>query len=430
MYEGLLVERLPIPARFARRLGYPNVGHLPTERQDGMRAFWLDGMYASLAGGFSDPYYTLYVLSLGANNAQIGLVNTLNQVMGATLSIPGSIIADRTGRYKGMTVITGLVVRLMWLVMLAGPLLLPDTGAVWMVLVGWVGTSAFGTLGAAAWTALSADLVPDRLRGAYFASRNIINQFARLLAIPVAGQIIALIGEPTGYQVGLGLAFLFGIVSLYYYSTLPEHRPASHEERLSLREALRRTRHMSTFLRFTFSHAVLQFGVTIGGPFIAVYMVEGVHLSVGTISLVTTANVLASLIGMRIMGPIHDRHGITWTMRFGLAIPLIPSLWLFVDYPWQAIAVNSFAALAWAGYNLGAFNLLLASTPDEHRPRYIAIHSTTVALAAAMGPLLGGWLLDETGFATVFGLSTAVRMAGLILFFLLVRDPAPAARTR
>ncbi len=423
------MERLPLPGRFVRRLGYPRVAHLPVEKQEGMRSFWLDGLFASMAGGFADPYYTLYILSLGASNAQIGLVSTLNQMMGALLSMPGAIIADRTGRYKGMTVITGLIARLLWLVMLAAPFLLPDKGAVWMVVIGWVGISAFGTLGSAAWTALSADLVPPQLRGAYFASRNIIIQGVRLLAIPIAGQIIAVIGEPRGYQIGLGLAFLFGMVSLYYYNRLPEHRPTRHEERLTLREAIANARHMPTLVRFTASHAVLQFGVGIGGPFIAVYMAEGVGLSVGTIGFVTTANVLASVIGMRIMGRIHDRRGMTWTMRFGLAIPFIPSLWLFVTHPWQAFAVNSFAALAWAGYNLGAFNLLLASTPDDHRPRYIALHSTTIALAAALGPLLGGWLLDATGFTLVFGLSTAVRLLGLILFFVLVREPSPQSES-
>jgi MFS family permease len=128
---------------------------------------------------------------------------------------------------------------------------------------------------------------------------------------------------------------------------------------------------------------------------------------------------------MRVMGRMHDRHGITWTMRFGLGVPLIPVLWLWVSAPWQACLANSYAALAWAGYNLGAFNLLLASTPDEHRPRYIAVHTTIVSMIGAVGPLLGGWLLDVVGFMPVFSLSTIVRACGLIAFFALVREPEP-----
>jgi MFS family permease len=114
-------------------------------------------------------------------------------------------------------------------------------------------------------------------------------------------------------------------------------------------------------------------------------------------------------------------------MRSGLGVPLIPIAWLWVQEPWQAYLVNGIAALCWAGYNLGAFNLLLLSTPNDHRPRYIAINTTVISTVAAIGPALGGWLLDVVDFTTVFSLSGIFRALGLILFFALVREPeAPA----
>jgi MFS family permease len=399
------------------------VANLPEKQQEGLRAFWLDGLFASLAGGFSDSYYTLYMLSLHASHAQIGLVNTLSQLAGAALAIPGAAFADRTGRYKQFSLATATITRLMWLVMLFSPWLPSDRNAVWTVLVAWVSIAGVGALGNAAWTALSADLVPMKLRGGYFASRNIVMQFMRLVSIPIAGQLVNLIGEPDGYQVNLGLAFVIGAVSLYYYSRLPEHPPAPQTDRISTRQVLRQIRRMPTFLRFTAAHALITLGVMFGGPFISVYMAEEAEFNTGTIGLITTANVLATLIGMRIMGRIHDRFGITWTMRFGVGVPLIPVLWLGVQHPWQGYLVNSFAALTWAGYNLGAFNLLLASTPDEHRPRYIAIYTTMISIVGAIGPTVGGWMLDATGFMPVFSISAIVRALGLMAFFALVRDP-------
>ncbi len=417
------MERLPLPARVVHPLGYPRVGALPEERQSALRAFWLDGLFSSLSGGFADPYYTLYMLSLQASNAQIGLVNTLSQLAAALFSMPGAAIADRTGRYRQLAWLCGIVSRLMWLVMIAAPWLLPPKQAVWLVLTAWVMISGVNSLGNAAWTALSADLVPPRLRGGYFASRNIAIQLVRLISIPLAGELVDLIGSPGGYQFNLGLAFAIGMFSVYYYSRLPEHRPAAQPLRLPLREVLRQTRQMPTYRRFLASHAVLMLGVMTGGPFIAVYMRQELHFDIGTIGLITTANVLATLIGMRIMGRLHDHFGITWTMRFGLGVPLITVAWLWVHHPWQGLLVNSFAALTWAGYNLGAFNLLLASTPDEHRPHYIALYSTIISMVGAIGPLLGGWLLDVVGFMPVFSLSTVIRGLGLIMFFALVREP-------
>jgi MFS family permease len=417
------VERLPLPASIVRPLGYPRVNTLPERRQDGLRSFWLDGLFASLASGFTDPYYTLYMLSLRANNAQIGLVNTLTQLAGAALAMPGAAIADRTGRYKRMALLAALVSRLMWPVMLVVPWLLGGDAAVWTVLVAWVAIAGMGALGNAAWTALSAELVPARIRGGYFASRNMIIQFAQLLSIPLAGQLVNYIGEPGGYQFNFGLAFVTGAISLYFYNRLPEHPPGPQADRIRNREVLRQVIRMPTFLRFVVAHATLMLGVMTAAPFINVYMAEKAGFSVGTIGLVTTVGVLAGLVGMRIMGRLHDRLGIIRTMRFGLGVPLIPVAWLWVHHPWQGYLVNSLSSLTWAGYNLGAFNLLLASTPDEHRPRYIAVYTTIVFMVGAIGPLLGGWLLDAVGYSPVFSLSGIVRALGLILFFALVREP-------
>ncbi|MBN1966522.1 MAG: MFS transporter, partial [Anaerolineae bacterium] len=331
------MERLPLPARLVRPLGYPRVTTLPEEQQRGMRAFWLDGLFSSVAGAFADPYYTLYLLSLQATNGQIGLVNTLNQLIAAAVAVPGAALADRTGRYKRVVLGTGVVSRLLWIVMLTAPWLAAGSDAVWIVLLGWVGIAGVGALGNAAWTALSADVVPTGLRGGYFASRNIAMQLAQLVLIPVAGLLINQIGEPGGYQLNLGIAFVVALVSLYFYSRLPEHRQMpSDRDRFPVRELLRRSLRMPIFMRFVVAHSILRLGVMLGGPFINVYQAQELGFDAGLIGVVTTVGVLASVIGMRFMGRVHDRHGITWTMRFGVAVPLITVAWLWVQEPWQA----------------------------------------------------------------------------------------------
>ncbi len=420
-----VLEVLPLPRRVSQQLGYPRVFTLPERRQRSLRAFWMDGLFASLAASFADPYYTLYLLSLHANNAQIGLVNTLNQLISAALSLPGAAIADRTGRYHRQALVTSVASRAMWLVMLAAPFLPGMQAKIWAVILGWTGTVGLSAFGNAGWTALTADLVPVRLRGGYFASRNIVMQLVRLASIPLAGQLINLIGEPLGYQINLGLAFVVGLAAMYFFRQLPEHRAPPATDRFSTLEAVRNIRGLPTLRNFMIAHAILQLGVMIGGPFINVYLAEDVGMNVGEIGLSSTFSVLASLIGMRVLGRVHDRRGITPTMRWGLYVPFITLSYLWVHGAWSAYLVSALAAFSWAGYNLGAFNLLLAASPHEHRPRYIAIHGTVTAIVGAIGPIVGGALLDAVGFAPVFTLSTAVRLAGFMLFFVLVREPEP-----
>ncbi len=425
--------RLPLPPRLARPLGYPYVADLPETQQKALRAFWLNGLFLSMADALPTPYYTLYLLSLGATNAQIGLVNTLTQLAGAVLSAPGAVLAERWGRYKRVALVSGALSRSMWLPMLVAPWLLSGEWAVWLVILAWVGVGAFAAFGHAAWTALSADLVPARLRGGYFASRNIIMQLVQLAVIPVAGQIINYTGAPGGYQVNFALALGIAAVGIYFYSRLTEHAPAAPAEARPARRLapglslLRELRAMPDFVRFVLSHTIMYFGVLIGGPFIQVYMMQEARFDVGTIGFAVTINVLATMVAMRFFGRFHDRYGIIPTMRFGVGLPLIPILWLGVTQPWQAYLVEIYSAVVWAGYNLGAFNLLLACTPDEHRPRYVAIYSTLISLVGAVGPVIGGWLLDVVSFMPVFSISGIVRAIGLILFLALVREPGKPA---
>ncbi len=431
------MEKLPLPGGIAHRLGYPRVADLSEVQQNSLRFFWLDGLFASLSGALVDSYYTLYLLALGATSGQIGLANTLLQLAGAAVSVPGALLAERTGRYKLVVLSGGVLSRLMWLVMMIAPWLLGDTRAVWLVLIAWVAMSAFAALGGPAWTALSADLVPLRLRGEYFASRNIVISLARLATIPVAGLIINLIGSPGGYQLNLALALGIGAISIYYYSRLPERPPAprTRPSAAVTRPAQPKGTRLALpreYVTFTTAHVVLMFGATIAGPFFQVFQSKQLGFDVGTIGLITTFNGLIGLVAMRLFGPWQDRRGNTWIMRFSVGIPLLPLLWSGVTQLWQGFLIEIISAVAWAGYNMGAFNLLLAATPDENRPRYVALHSTIVALAAAAGPAIGGWLVETVGFAPMFHLSGILRAVGLIVFFALVREPkvggAPAAK--
>jgi MFS family permease len=407
--------------RLTHALGYPDVAELPQWQQSGLRAFWLDGLFAAMATGFTDAYYPLYMLSLRASNAQIGLVNTLSQVAAAALAMPGAAIADRTGRYKLIALVAGIINRLMWVVMLTAPWFGFSAG-VWIVIVSWVTIVGAGALGNAAWTALSAEVVPSRLRGGYFASRNMVMQLVALMAIPLAGWLVTTVGEPDGYQINLVFAFVIGSISLYFYAHMPEHVAKTDPDPINTRDLLRRIPQMRPFMYFIVGHATLMLGVMVGAPFLSVYMADERGFSIASIGLVTTVGGLATFISMRVIGRLHERFGILGVMRLGFGVPLAIASWWWVHEPWQGYLVNIMAAFFWAGYNLGAFNLLLAVTPDDHRPRYVAIYTTITAIVSAIGPIGGGWLLDQTNFGTIFMLSAAIRLVGLCILFTFVRE--------
>ena len=67
---------------------------------------------------------------------------------------------------------------------------------------------------------------------------------------------------------------------------------------------------------------------------------------------------------------------------------------------------------------------------EQTRPTYIGLSNTLVAPATILAPLLGGWLVDASGFQTTFMVSAVGGLVIAILLFWLVRDPRPRGTSR
>lgn len=125
---------------------------------------------------------------------------------------------------------------------------------------------------------------------------------------------------------------------------------------------------------------------------------------------------LAALFGQRMFGRLLDQKGAFWVQTVtGLLIPGLPLAWVFITAPWQVSFINVFGGLLWAGYNLSNFNLLLRWTPEEQRPRAVALFQTAVFSSAVLGPLLGGYLADAISFKLIFALSGGGRLLGMLI---------------
>ncbi|MCC7354444.1 MAG: MFS transporter, partial [Anaerolineae bacterium] len=76
------------------------------------------------------------------------------------------------------------------------------------------------------------------------------------------------------------------------------------------------------------------------------------------------------------------------------------------------------------GYNLAAFNFLLAILPEGQRARFTAAYQTTVFTSIVFAPLLGGFLVEQVGYKIIFLLSGVGRFSSALLLSRLVREPA------
>ncbi|MGQ9683732.1 MAG: MFS transporter [Anaerolineae bacterium] len=397
----------------------------------GLLFFWLDGLFAAGSEAFFAPYLALYLLALGASGQQVGMLSAVVGLAGAVMFLPGARLAERLPSYRSVVVATSLAARTMLALLVMLPWVASGQPAIYAVLLLAALREGMAQLGNPAWTAFSAQIVPQSLRGRFFAARTLIWNLATLLCVPLAGRMIKGMGSPQGYQVAFAVAFCAGLAASVIYAQipLPLSAPRTRAAGPSLREALQTLGQHRTFVSFALITMVLNLGVQLVAPFFNVYLVRQLGADASFVGLQTTLSALASMVAVRLFGPLVDRHGLRWTMlRCGPFVALIPFGWLFVRQPWQTLPVAAIGAFAWGGFNLATFNLLLASTPDEGRPLYSALFNTASAVSLMIGPLIGGYMFDHWGFRYCLIASCLGRGSAMVLVYALLRGPAMLGR--
>lgn len=394
----------------------------------GLRYFWLDGLFAAISENFYLSFIPLFALAFGATNGQVGWLTAVANLAGAVAFFPGARLAERGPRKPVVLWSGGGIARLMLLGMALLPLVSSQGWLLIWLLIGLNGVRAFmSNLANPAWTSIVADLVPDHVRGRYFSDRNMAMGVAALLVTPLAGRLIGLgngrfgLAE-LGYQLVFFLAFAFGMVSTFIYSHIVEPvRPLPTTIQHHQGDLWRILRQSPGFIGLVASAFVWNLSLQIAAPFFSVYLVNEFQASTTTIGVLASVSSLMALFGQQIFGRLLDKKGTFWMMLVcGFTIPLLPLGWVFVTAPWQVGLINTLGGFVWAGYNLANFNMLLLLTPDQDRPRTVALYQTAVFASAFIGPLIGGYLADAISFQLIFGISFAGRLLGMIIFYLFV----------
>lgn len=390
-----------------------------------LRYFWLDGLFSAISDNFYLSFIPLFALAYGASNGEVGWLTAVGNLLGAIALFPGAQMTERATRRQPLVLWTGGgIARLALLGLACIPLLVPQAQTAVLLIIALNGLRAFmANFANPAWTAMVADLVPDFARGRYLGSRNMAMGLAALAVTPLAGRLINLANdwrgsEIAGYQLIFALSFVFGMISTFSFSRITEppiNTVASQEHhRGDLRRVLRT---YPGFAGLVISAFVWNVALHVAAPFFNVYLVNEFKATATTIGVLASVSSLSALAGQQVFGRLMDTKGALWVQQLcGFIIPVLPASWLIVTAPWHVGVFNLLGGFVWAGYMLSNFDLLLRLTPNEQRPRAVALYQTAVFGGAVLGPLLGGYLADAISFKFIFALSAVGRFLGMVLF--------------
>jgi MFS family permease len=240
-----------------------------------------------------------------------------------------------------------------------------------------------------------------RLRGKYFGRRNRLLQVAQVSFLLLCGWLLGELGNSVrAFQVVLGFAVALRIGSVLFQRRIQAETPIHDraEGKLSWREQTAILFAIKPFLWLVAYGAAWGFAASTFGPFYAVFMYKELGMSVQDVSTIV---ILASLGGAASApgwGALADRFGNKPVMLFCMiAWQLQNFLWcvLTPDNRWMLYGMWTFGGVVGAGFVLSLFNLQLKIIPAQAKTLAISANLAVTSLVTAMGPVIGGAVLER-----------------------------------
>jgi len=371
------------------------------EKERTMKLSVKEGSYASVMSGFGDAYITPYALSLNANNLAIGFLSSFTGLISPLSQLLGSKLMEKYSRKKIITTAVTLHA-LMWLPILLLSLLFQKNifqAYLPIILIVFYSVYAlFGALGGPAWFSLLGDIIPEKIRGAYFGKRNKICSTVALLSTIAAAFILDFFKTRGVVLVGFSILFFFAcIFRLLSANTFRKH----YEPKFKLQPGYYfsfwqfiKKAPSNNFGKFVIFIALIDLSTNISAPFFSVYMLKDLNFSYITFMLVNISSSIFSILFMPVWGKFADKYGNKDLLKLGaFMIPFIPILWLFSKSPvYLAFSPQLLSGVGWAAFNLAATNYIYDCVSPQRRALCVSYYNIIAGVGVFIGAIIGGFL--------------------------------------
>lgn len=399
-----------------------------------------EGSFASVTAGVGDSYIIPFALELKANNFEASLISSLASFLGPIAQILGSRLIEKYHRKK--IVVWGAALQAsVWFLMIALGFIFLNWGKTFFLIPLFIAFytlySFLGSVGGPAWFSMLGDVVPEKIRGAYFSRRNLITGFINTSAATLAS--VWLFYTKEWHVIILGFVTLFFIAAInryfssYYLSRHvigPLH--LTKEYYFSFWQFLRRAP-FNNFGRFTLYVTAMTFAINLAGPFFAIYMWNTLKLNPIWFTLVNISAGIFSLVFVPFWGRFADRYGNREMLRLGsfLVIPA-SALWIFSPNPlYIALVPQLIIGIGWTAFSLAASNFIYDAVTPERRAICVAYYNVLNGAGVLVGAMIGGLIAQYLTvpffsiFLFLFVLSSVARLVVNVTLLPTVKEVRP-----
>lgn len=410
---------------------------------------------------------TLFAKGLNASPFQFGVLAAL-PFIASLISLPASLLIERTGWRKGIFLGALYFQRLMWFPLALVPLWIVSRHgagaagwAMWAFLGLFLLMHAGQAVGGPAWVSWMADTVPERVRGKFFSRRR---QWGIVSAIPAAllvGWVLDHYAIPGGglstlqwCAVIFACAALFGLADIFFFQLVPAVPRAPQCGRTLLRAFVEPLRNRQ-FLCFAGFVGTLTFAVSSMGQFVTLYLIDRVGVrGTDTQLMLLVIPMVAQLLVLPAWGRAVDRMGKKPVLAVA-SLGLVPVGlgWVLIgggNAWWLGYALAAAGTALWTGVEIANFNYVLemsgsdAGAGTKGGSAYVAVNSVVINVAGCLGGLAAGGvaqLLHDwswqpvagwkafSSYDVLFVMTGLLRLAAVAVFLPFLHEPAarPAA---
>jgi MFS family permease len=360
-------------------------------------------------GGIA-AFMPVFLARLGASSTLVGWLTSAPGLIMVLFLIPGAMLSERSTDQVRVRTKYARLARMPFLLCALAPFVIPVEHLPLALVLIWAVKTIPEAVAMPAWTAVIARAISPARRAQLNGARWALLSVASAISSAVFGWMLDSMVFPLNYQVVFMISFAAAGLDPYFFSFIkiePSERAALKPSRnvlSSFREYFQPVLQHRPFLVFLASTVLYRLALNAPAPLFSLFWVNELQATDTLIGLRGTVGHAALVVGYMFWGRSANRLGhrrvLTLCALGFAAYPIMTGLSPTAIWILPAAAVWGLTA---AGLDIGLFDLMLASCPNQRQPLFAAVWSMVANTAIFVGPLLGAALSNSTslGFALI-----------------------------
>lgn len=312
----------------------------------------IDGILWALMYGFSENYIVPFALLFNATVLQVTFINASNQLgLGVGQLLGAKFINNYPSYRKILPIICNAIHASSWVLIFF--LTLKTKNVYTIIIIYSLGILATNFAGPS-WLSWMNDIVPVKLRGEYWGSRNRILGIFQFIGIITAGLLLynfkIMNKELLAFGILFSTAFLFRFSGVFALKKqyAPKMRIPEKAEIFKFNIFLTKLA-TTNFGKFSVFCFLMTFSVNFMAPLIPIFILKYLGFNYIQYTVIIMLSLILSFVFMTYWGPLSDKYG-NYRILFitAISLPVISLMWVFIRDFYLLCILQILSGFVWA----------------------------------------------------------------------------------